>query len=90
MKNNGFEQFMLVQIYNFIGEKFDSEKKADFEETQEFFKAFNLDGVNGEMFFYENKIYGNFGNVRHIDLLGAPPFRDKDNFIQWAYKKLNS
>ena len=88
--NSGFELFVLIQVYDFINEKFLDQDKSSSQKVIEFFESLNLDIAKRETFIYENKMYGNFGRLKFIDLLEVPFWGNKDEFIKWAYKKLNS
>lgn len=86
----GFELFVLIQIYDFIDEKFIAQDKPSSQKVIEFFESLSLDGAEKETFIHENKMYGNFGRLQFIDLMEVPFWGNKDEFIKWAYKKLNS
>lgn len=86
-----FEKWQkLAQTYNFllINPKFN--KKNQCGKLKDFFKEISdIDCQKVQTIEHYSIKFKIDGKFKTINLLDAPIFEDKDNFLYWAYEKIN-
>lgn len=89
MKNINYS-YVLEQIYNFLLLRPDFKSKTNFEKVVEYFKVLNQ-GVDDDFIFeIPDKVVGQFGNKKMINIINAPEIDHKNKFLDWVDQQINA
>ncbi|WP_252510711.1 hypothetical protein [Acinetobacter bereziniae] len=82
--------YVLEQIYNFLLLTPDFKSKTNFEKVVEYFKVLNQ-GVDDDFIFeIPDKVVGQFGNKKMINIINAPEIDHKNKFLDWVDQQINA
>lgn len=79
---------VLNQIYDFIKERPNFSKKAQFEKIITFFREIHEDSDTEFEFEIPHRIVGNFGFPIIVSIHDAPDYDDKKRFINWVLARI--
>lgn len=80
----------LYQIYEFIKERPNFENKSENDILIEFFSSIHQGAAQEFGFEFPHLFKGRFGGLSRINIVSAPKFLNKVEFIEWVGQQLNS